>query len=185
MANEDARRWDERWTAAGMAPIAEDAPEWLADHERVFPVDGAALEIACGRGRAAVWLARRGLEVHAVDVSPVAIDLAARLAAAHNVAETCRFEVHDLEDGLPPGEPVDVILCNLYRDADLDAALIERLKPGGLLAIAALSEVGGEPGRFRASAGELLRSFDELEILADAEEHGRAWLLARRPAGTG
>lgn len=182
MANEDARRWDERWAEAGMAPIAEDAPDWLADHERAFPIDGAALEIACGRGRAAVWLARRGLSVRAVDVSPVAVELAERLAAAHNVADTCRFEVHDLDDGLPPGEPVDVVLCNLYRDASLDAALIDRLKPGGVLAIAALSEVGGQPGRFRTTPGELLRAFDGLEVIADAEEHGRAWLLARRPA---
>ena len=183
MADEDARRWDERWAEEGMAPIAEDAPDWLANHEQTFPLDGTALEIACGRGRAAVWLARRGLQVHAVDVSSVAIELAERLAAAHNVAESCRFEVHDLDEGLPDGPPVDVVLCNLFRSRDLDVAVVARLKPGGLLAIAVLSEVGGEPGRFRAKQGELIGAFSELEVLADAEEHGRAWLLARKPGG--
>ena len=185
MATEDATKWDERWAEVGMAPVAEDAPEWLAAHEHHFPLDGTALEIACGRGRSAVWLARRGLQVHGVDISPVAVELAERLAAAHGVGANCRFEVHDLDDGLPEGDSVHVVLCNLYRNPQLDEALIDRLRPGGLLAIAALSEVGGEPGRFRAEQGELLRVFGELEIIADAEEHGRAWLLARRPTGAG
>lgn len=185
MANEDARRWDERWAAGGMAPIAEDAPDWLVDHAPMLPREGTALEIACGRGRAAVWLAARGLQVHAVDVSPVAIELASRLAAAHNIGGACRFEVHDLDDGLPAGGPVDIVLCNRFRVPELDVALVERLKPGGVLAISALSEVGGRPGRFRAKQGELVRAFAGLEVIADAEGDGRAWLLARRPVDVG
>ena len=64
------------------------------------------------------------------------------------------------------------------RDADR-ADIIERLAPGGLLAISALSEVGASPGPFRVTAGELGRAFAALERIAAGEGDSVAWLLAR------
>lgn len=87
----------------------------------------------------------------------------------------------DLDDGLPPGPPVDVILCHKFRDRRLDAAIVERLAPGGLLAISALSEVGAKPGPFRVTAGELPAAFASLEQITAEEGDGEAWLLARKP----
>jgi 2-polyprenyl-3-methyl-5-hydroxy-6-metoxy-1,4-benzoquinol methylase len=138
-----------------------------------------ALDLACGQGVGAVWLARRGLSVLGLDVSTVAIDQARDLARRSAVADRCRFDVFDLDDGLPAGPPVAVILCNKFRDRRLDQTLIERLAPGGLLAIAALSEVGGAPGPFRAPPGELPAAFAELDLVAAGEGRGYAWLLAR------
>lgn len=148
-------------------------------HERWFPSVGRALELACGPGRAAVWLARRGLEVWGVDVSAVAVERARTLAVEHGVADRCRFDVVDLDDGLPPGPPVDLVLCHRFRDARLDHAVVERLAPGGLLAMAVLSEVGAGPGSFRAAPGELRRAFGHLDTVAEGEGAGEAWLLAR------
>jgi 2-polyprenyl-3-methyl-5-hydroxy-6-metoxy-1,4-benzoquinol methylase len=147
--------------------------------EDLFPIEGSALEIASGRGELSVWLARRGMEVLGVDVSPVAVDHAQELALRSGVADRCRFEVWDLDEGLPPGPPMDLVVCHMYREPRLDRKLIERLAPRGLLAIASLSEVGGEPGRFHARPGELRESFGELEILADHEGDGVAWFLGR------
>ncbi|MBX5488655.1 MAG: methyltransferase, partial [Mycolicibacterium hassiacum] len=59
--------------------------------------------------------------------------------------------------------------------------IIERLAPGGLLAIAVLSVVGAAPGRFRAAPGELTTAFGELQVIASGEGDGLAWLLGRRP----
>jgi hypothetical protein len=70
----------------------------------------------------------------------------------------------------------------MYRESRLDEELIERLAPDGLLAITSLSEVGAGPGRFRARPGELRDAFAELEILAEAEHDGVAWLLGLKPA---
>lgn len=178
MVAQDRERWDERYAAAGPAP-APELPEVFRPHERAFPTSGTALDVACGRGQASVWLARRGLEVWGLDVSPVAVRGARELADANGVASRCRFDVVDLDDGLPPGPPVDVIVCHLFRDARLDGALVERLAPGGLLAVAALSEVGAGPGAFRVRAGELRAAFRSLDVLADGEADGRAWLVAR------
>jgi hypothetical protein len=118
------------------------------------------------------------MTVTGVDVSPVAVEQARALAAAHGVP--CHFDVVDLDGGLPPGPPVNVVVCQRFRDARLDAAIVERLIPGGLLAISALSEVGAGPGRFRIPAGELLRAFPHLTVEAAGEADGMAWLLGRR-----
>ncbi len=180
MAEADRQRWDERY--ATQAPPSVDAvgpPPFLAPHADVLPAAGRALDLACGPGLAAAWLAMRGLRVEGFDVSPVAVARARELARRAGVSDRCRFEVVDFDDGLPAGPSVDVILCHRFRDRRLDHAIIERLAPGGLLAMAVLSEVGAAPGPFRAVAGELPAAFAELDVVAAGEGRGEAWLLAR------
>lgn len=138
------------------------------------------LELACGRGRGAVWLAWRGMEYHGVDISPEAIRLARELAARTGVADRCSFEAHDLDAGLPDGPPVDLLFSYLFFDRELANAMVDRLVPGGVLAIATLSEVGAEPGPYRARSGELRELFGSLDVLADAEGDGSAWLIGRK-----
>jgi hypothetical protein len=121
------------------------------------------------------------MEVIAVDISPVAIDLARDLATAHGVAARSRFEVWDLHDGLPRGPQVDLLLCHMFREPGLYQEMIDMLAPGGLLAVAGLSLVGGEPGSFRATRGELREAFGQLQILVEAEGNGVTWLMGRKP----
>ncbi|MDM4142880.1 class I SAM-dependent methyltransferase [Mycobacterium sp. FLAC0960] len=181
MGEADRRRWDERYAAKGPPSLSSIAPPGVfAGHAEVFPEAGRALDLACGQGTGSVWLAARGLEVMGFDVSPVAIGHARDLARRAGVGDRCRFDVVDFDGGLPTGPPVDVVLCCRFRDARLDRAIIERLASGGLLAIAALSEVGASPGPFRAAAGELLAAFAGLELIGADEGDGLAWLLARR-----
>jgi SAM-dependent methyltransferase len=181
MSEADRSNWDRRYTEDGMAPLDEfGPPPVFADHEHLLLTTGDALELACGRGRGALWIAGRGLSYLGVDVSPVAIDLAQQLVAHHGLAERCRFEVHDLDRGLPDGPQVDIVFCYLFRDPNLDTAIVERIKPGGILVTAALSEVGAGPGRFRAKPGELREAYASLEILADGEGQGMAWLIGKR-----
>jgi SAM-dependent methyltransferase len=180
VTREDRSRWDERYTSAGPALVgAVEPPGVFATHAEAFPTTGRALDLACGQGLGTVWLARRGLNVWGLDVSPVAIAQARDLAARNGVGDRCRFDVADLDEGLPTGPPVDLILCHKFRERRLDQAIIERLTPGGLLAIAVLSEVGAAPGPFRAVAGELPAAFAELNLVAAGEGDGYAWLLAR------
>jgi SAM-dependent methyltransferase len=180
MAEGDRRRWDQRYSTQGPPPLnAVEPPEVLARYADLFPTAGWALDVGCGQGLAAVWLARRGLTVSGLDISPVAVSQARDLAQRGGVGERCRFDVVDLDDGLPAGPPVEVILCHKFRDRRLDRAITRRLAPGGLLAIVALSVVGAAPGQFRAEPGELPTAFAELDLLAAGEGQGRAWLLAR------
>ncbi|MDT5224129.1 MAG: hypothetical protein QOG19_1536 [Mycobacterium sp.] len=180
MTEEDRRRWDDRYAQMGPAPRARlMPPSFLAPHANLVPTEGQALDIACGQGFGAAWLAERGLRVWGIDVSEVAIRQARDLAQRNHVEDRCRFDVIDLDDGLPEGPPVGLILCNKFRDRRLDRTLIERLAPGGLLAIAVLSEVGVGPGPFRATPGELTAAFADLDTISTGEADGRAWLLAR------
>ena len=164
VTEQDRRRWDERYAYSGPAQAgAVAAPSFLQPHTDLIPTAGQALEVACGQGIGAVWLASRGLDVWGVDISEVAIDQARDLARRTGFRDRCRFDVVDLDEGLPVGPSVNMLLCNKFRDRRLDQALIERLTPGGLLAICTLSEVGAEPGPFRAARGELLSAFRELD----------------------
>lgn len=128
-----------------------------------------------------MWLAKRGMDYRGVDISPVAVGLARELTERSGVARRCSFEVFDLDEGLPPGPPVDLILCYLFRDRRLDRALVDRLVPGGILAVAVLSEVGHGPGEFRALPGELRAAFGHLDVLDEGEKQGVAWILAHGP----
>lgn len=89
--------------------------------------------------------------------------------------------VHDLDAGLPDTPAMDLVLCYLFRDERLDRPLMELLRPGGVLAVTSLSEVGAGPGRFRARPGELREAFGSLEITDEGEADGTAWIVARRP----
>ena len=180
MTREDQRRWDKRYAALSAAfPGAIEPPTALAAYAEEFPTTGQALDLACGRGLGAMWLARRGMDVWGLDISRIAISQARDLARRSGVEGRCRFEIVDLDDGLPDGPPVDAILCHKFRDRRLDRAIIERLAPGGVLAIVALTEVDAAPGPFRAAAGELAAAFAELDVIASGEGDGQAWLLAR------
>lgn len=185
MSEADRLRWDAIHASDGPVPAGGVAvPDSFSPLAGMFPRTGTALDLACGAGRGAVWLALRGLEVHGVDVSPVAVGRARELAALWRVGDRCRFTVHDLDLGVPPGGAADVILCNRFRAPDLYAAIAGRLAPGGLLAIAVLSEVGSGPGPYRAAPAELVDAFADLAVVAAGEGAGAAWLIARKPATT-
>lgn len=181
MSNDDRRRWDVRHGDNGVAPSGDAGPPplfaYLAEH---LPNDGSALDVACGRGRGTVWLARHGLRSHGIDVSPIAIGLARQLAVNEQLEGPCTFAVHDLDDGLPDGPPVDVVTCHLFRHESLDQQIIDRLSPGGIVAMGCLSEVDHGPGAFRARPGELTDAFAELTMIAADEKDGHAWYIGRK-----
>lgn len=183
VAETDRARWDPRHAAAEPDVVAP--PSAFAGHTELFPRSGRALDLACGTGAGSVWLASQGFEVVGVDVSPVAIERARALAESAGVASRCRFEVADLDHGLPSGPRVDVLFCHLFWNPVLVHPMIDRLLHNGLLAVATLSEVGAEPGRYRVPAGRLRRAFDSMDVLVDDESDGVATLIARVPARLG
>jgi 2-polyprenyl-3-methyl-5-hydroxy-6-metoxy-1,4-benzoquinol methylase len=176
VSNADRERWDARHAVASSAVGPPDALRGRTD---LLPAGGRALDVACGRGAVAVWLAAHGFAVDAVDVSPVGLAAGQELAAAEGVA--VRWRLHDLDAGLPAGGPYDVVVCQRFRDPARYPELAARLAPGGLLVVTVLSEVDAGPGPFRAPAGELRAAFDGLEELHHVERAGEASLVARAP----
>lgn len=151
---------------------------------------GTALDLACGTGRNALWLARNGWSVTAVDGSETAIaTLRARAAQAGVALQT---EVADLTSGRFRIEPEhwDLILDCYYLQRDLFAAVRDGVRKAGLvIAIVHLVHPGEAPSEKNAAPGELRRFFADWEILHDFEgapddpAHRRAVaeVVVRRP----
>jgi SAM-dependent methyltransferase len=76
--------WDARYEAADLVWGAEPNRFVVEELEALAP-RGRALDLACGEGRNAIWLAQQGWDVTAVDFSEVAIARARQLAAGRGV----------------------------------------------------------------------------------------------------
>ena len=183
MATDDASRWDSRY--AGHAVVAPRPPEILesSDLLHIVPAAGRALDVACGAGAQAAWLAQRGLDVVAIDASPAAIDLTTDAARAAGAGERVEARVVDLDRGIPDAlGDFDVIVCQRFRAVDLYDSFITRLRTGGVCVVTVLSRTGAEsPGPFHALPGELLTAFTRpgVELVLHAERNGQESVVAR------
>ncbi|MBT8216521.1 MAG: methyltransferase domain-containing protein [Acidimicrobiia bacterium] len=128
-------QWDERYRAQGLV--------WTADPNR-FLVEavaglepGSALDLACGEGRNAVWLAANGWRVTGVDFSPVGLDKARLLAAEAGVAVD--WELADVTAWEAPARHDLVIVLYLHLDPPGVRAALRRavaaVAPGGRLLV--------------------------------------------------
>jgi SAM-dependent methyltransferase len=162
---------------------------WLVQHAGLLPHEGRALDIACGRGRHALWLADHGLTTLAVDRDPVAIR--ELNDAAREGRLPLRAEVSDLEGRETSfhGSTFDVIVAFHYLHRPLFPALIEALAPGGLLVYETFTRAQAARGKptnpdFLLKPGELLELVRPLEVLAsregDYDDRMVASVVARR-----
>lgn len=184
--DEDRIRWDERYEGRS-APTAS-APDVLADHPElldVLPPSGRALDLACGVGAQTMWLAGKGFQVVALDVSPRAIELLRQTVRRDGLDARVDARVHDTDDGLP-ADLVDlsIIICQRYRSPALYPQFIDRLAVGGVLVLTVLSSVGldGEPGEFHARRNELLDAYqrDDVDVVLHEERDGHASIVVTR-----
>jgi 2-polyprenyl-3-methyl-5-hydroxy-6-metoxy-1,4-benzoquinol methylase len=82
--------WDERYRS-GRAEERETKPNPLMVQTCSKLAPGKALDLACGAGRNAMWLAERGWSVTAVDGAPTAIEILRRRASEGGVAVDARI----------------------------------------------------------------------------------------------
>ncbi|QDX80317.1 SAM-dependent methyltransferase [Denitratisoma sp. DHT3] len=169
--------WSARYDAAGEEYLFGTAPNAFLQRqaERLKP-GLSALSVADGEGRNSVWLAEEGLAVTAVEISPVALHKARRLAVSRHV--TVDFIQADLLRWDWPVAAFDVVAAIFIqfvgpaeRDA-LFARLKDALKPGGLLLLQGYTPKQLEYGTGGPSAvenlytEELLRhAFGDFELL--------------------
>src|SRR5690242_19391427 len=116
----DLRDWDERYRSGAAPPHDSDeapAPLLVQTVERL-PA-GRALDLACGAGRNALWLAEHGWSVTAVDGAPAAIEILRDRAVERGIRVDAR--VADLEKGGYRIEPAswDLIAICYYLQRDL------------------------------------------------------------------
>lgn len=156
---------------------------WLVDHARMLPRSGDALDIACGTGRNALWLAGRGLNTVAVDRNASAI--AELREAAGRLRLPVSTEVVDLEsDGWPlPVSAFDVVVVVHYLHRPLFPALKAALRPGGILVYETFTRAQAWRGKptnpaFLLDPGELRALVAPLDVLDEREGDFEGKMLA-------
>lgn len=186
--------WDERYSRGDHATL-EPNPLLVRVAGNLPP--GRALDIACGAGRHALFLARNGWRVMAVDASRVGIEITRERARAMHVEVDARRA--DLERGefKIERDAYDLISVFYYLQRNLWPGIRAGVRSGGTL-VAAIHLIDEGPQddvgnpNFLLQPGELRAEFDDWEIMhyheteltdEDAGEHHRrtAEIVARKP----
>jgi tellurite methyltransferase len=166
----DRSRWEARY--AGQADRAVRAPSaWLVRH---LPSqgEGVALDLACGDGRNALYLARHGFTVDAVDIAFAGL---ARLSAAARVEGLAvRCIQADLEHFPLPVDRYAVLVNIRYLQRSLFPAMRRAIAPGGIVVFETFLRAQARLGHPRNPAflldpGELRAAFADFEVLAEEE----------------
>lgn len=180
----DLAGWEQRYRA--QEETSKPVPHPLViETARSLP-PGRALDLACGTGRNALWLAQHGWSVTAVDGAPTALEILRHRAAGLRI-ET---QIANFEDPRFTIEPAhyDLVAMCYYFQRNLIEQGKRGVAPGGvMIAIALLIEPGKEHSTFRLQPGELRGYFADWKVLhyregTDAWEHKVAELVARRLA---
>ena len=157
MSAADRDRWNTRYADGAYESRRHPSP-FLEQIAHLLPVDGRALDLACGAGRNAMYLAHRGLKVDAVDISRVALERARVDAGELPI----RWLGRDLDDGFEATVDYDVIVNIRYVNLALVSTLTDSLRPGGVLVIeqhlaSAADVIGPKNPAYRVEKGELSR----------------------------
>lgn len=178
---DDRDRWNRRYRDDG---VPDEPVAIVREHVDDLP-QGSVLDLACGGGRNAVFLAERGFDVTGVDVADEALDQARERADAADVdVDFVRADVEEID--LEPAA-YDVLVVTYYRTRERLPDLLDALAPGGVLLYEHRIE-DGTGHRFRLRPNELLRACLELRIVRYEEpievtpDDCTVRLVARRPS---
>lgn len=200
MSQSDRDKWNQRYREGAYATRKHPSAllvEWLPRLESEMR-PGKAVDIACGNGRNAIFLARRGWQVDAVDISEVALSALAEMASADDLRIAClqadlEGDLKRAREFLPP-DRYDLAIMMRYTNLPMIAVAGSALAAGGyLLAEAHLltdaDVVGPRNPRFRVAPGALHDAATGLEIVTyregiiadpDRRSVALAQLVARR-----
>lgn len=190
MSDADREKWDDRYRAGAYAERTH--PSALLSHWIDIIPRGRALDVACGAGRNALFLAARGFDVDAVDISREGLRRA-RGAAAQRGLDVNWIE-HDLDQTLSLSGNYALVLVVRFMDLPLIGRLAGLLAAGGYLLCEEhlrtdADVIGPANPDFRVLPGELPGVADGLEIVwyreglvdePDGRRAALAQLVARR-----
>lgn len=164
-------KWERRY--ADEALSAPPPARVLSDNAHLLPRQGKALDLACGLGGNALFLAKRRLKAHAWDFSPAAIEKLKGFAREANLS--VQAEVVDVETAEIKAESFDVVVVSRFLERKLIPSIMALLKPEGLLFYQTFTRqkvagIGPQNPQFLLRENELLALFSSLTLLAYREE---------------
>ena len=166
----DALRWDQRYADKNDAGNACRA---LSENLHLLPHTGQALDLACGLGANALLLARQGLDVQAWDISAIALNKLQHKAQQQGLQIQC--QQRDLRTQTAAPHSFDVIVVSYFLEREIMPALVEALRPDGLLYYQTFSRLrvddsGPDNPQFRLAENELLQHFSGLKLRVYRED---------------
>lgn len=170
--------WDERFRSGEYPTDLDPAPVLRSYIEATE--DGRAMDVACGPGRNAVFLAERGYEVDALDQSLEGLRLTREKAAERGVGDRINPIQADATRYDYPAERYDLVTISFYRTLDRLGDIKAALKPGGSLFYQhhlradPPAEAGPSSDRHRFRSNELLHACLDLTVL-HYEESSERW----------
>lgn len=124
-----ASEWNERYSSSNQVWSGQPNGLLLREVEGLAP--GTALDVGAGEGADAVWLATRGWQVTAVDISSVAIDRARKAADAAGASVDWR--VGDIAEVAGQFDLVTAFYPVVPKEGEMFARICDRVAPGGTL----------------------------------------------------
>jgi SAM-dependent methyltransferase len=164
VANDDQIKWDRKYTENTRLRELRDPCRDLVAHHPLAP-NTLALDVACGIGRNAIFLAKEGFEVDAVDISAVALQELTQHLDAITDLRYIHTALVDLDTYAPLPHRYGIIIMNNYLDRLLIPKLADALVKDGILIIDTYmdDEANGKPATnpdFLLQPGELPTLFN-------------------------
>lgn len=169
--SKNSEKWNQRHKSAKHTipePVAA-----LKENSYLLPDKGNALDLACGLGGNALFMAKAGLSVSAWDYSSVAIDYLIRRSIKDNIYIDAK--VRDITLDPPKAETFDIIVVSYFLDRSINRSIVEALRPNGLIFYQTytqdkVSEIGPHNTDYLLKENELLEIFSDLKVRAYREE---------------
>ena len=187
MTQSDRERWNRKYAAGNPDPTLEP-DSLLVQYAHLLIGKGMALDVACGAGRNALFLARRGYEVVAVDASLLALRYCR--AALAGTGLPVHLVAADLDDFVLPPDTFALAIVFRFLNRSLVPQIKQALVPGGLAIYRTLNvnQLRDRPDMRREyllEPGELARLFADFETIAtndtpDISDKSTYW-IGRRP----
>lgn len=175
----DRERWDSRYLEErGAAPSPDP---WLVEHADLLE-SGRCLDLACGRGGNALFVAEKGYTVHAIDISLTALSELQAEANVRNLDVQC--VAMDLDYCSLPASFYELVLVFYFFDPRLMGAIRGCLKSGGLIMYATYNHrhTSVRPGfnvAYLVPPTGLANYFPNFEILVNEPDAGERKNVAR------
>ncbi|MEE9328048.1 MAG: methyltransferase domain-containing protein [Cocleimonas sp.] len=160
------QKWDDAYRDADYSTAIP--AQVLADNFYLLPLEGEALDLACGRAANAKLLAQQGLSVDAVDFSPVLLKGLSTFVKEQRLEINCIQR--DIESEGLCEKKYDVIVVSYFLNRELFPDIIKALKPNGLLFYQTWSQLGVDDSgpsnpEFRLQSGELLKHCASMRVI--------------------
>lgn len=192
MSNLIKDKWDKNYNSC-----SSDYPspaEVLSQNQHLLPINGTALDLACGRGANAICLAENGLSVTGWDISSTALEHLSQNAKEKGLI--IDSEARDISKLPPEPDSFDVIVVSHFLDRTLMDNIRNAIKPNGLIYYQTfikdkVDKTGpGNPDYLLAS-NELLTTFNDWNVIVYREEgktgnvesgfRNQAMIIAQKP----